>query len=232
MGKRQWFWGILLIALGVILLLNNFGVTSISIGKLLADYWPVILIFWGLSTVINRKNSGDLAAGALLTLLGLVVLGNKLNLFEFDFSLVWASIWPALLILIGINLLLGTRGDGKTNWAIMGGVDKTKTPWKLENDNYLAVMGGIVLDLSKAVMEQEEYTLNFTVLMGGIEIRVPEHINIVCEGTAVLGGIECFNEESGGIYGSIKSERRAELAKITLHIVCRAVLGGIEIKAA
>jgi hypothetical protein len=230
MGKRQWFWGILLIALGVILLLNNFGVTSISIGKLFADYWPVIFIFWGLSTVIGRKNIGDLVFGSLLALFGLLVLGKNLNLLGFDFTVVWASIWPALLILGGINLLLGTSG-GKTNWAVMGGVDKTKTPWKLENDNYVAVMGGITLDLSKAVIEQEEYTLNCTVLMGGIEIRVPQHINIACEGVAVLGGIECFNEESSGIYGSIKTERRVEQAKTTLRIIGRAVMGGIEIKA-
>ncbi|HHU31407.1 MAG TPA: cell wall-active antibiotics response protein [Clostridia bacterium] len=231
MGKRQWFWGALFIALGVILLLNNFGVTSISIGKLFSDYWPVILIYWGLSTVVARKNNGDLVLGSLLALLGLLVLGNNLNLIEFDFSLVWASIWPALLILAGINLLLGTRGGGKTNWAIMGSVDKTKASWKLENDNYLAVMGGIVLDLSKAVIEQEEYTLNCTALMGGIEIRVPQYINVICEGNAILGGIECFNEESGGIYGSVKTERRVEQANTTLHIVGRAVMGGIEIKA-
>lgn len=230
MGKRQWFWGALFIAFGVILLLNNFEITRIDIGDLIGNFWPVILLLWGFNVVVARKNNTDLFIGGLLILLGVLMLGNNLNIFEFDFSWIWGAIWPTLLIIIGFNLLQGAKGKGKTNWAIMGGVDKTKTPWKLENGNYLALMGGITLDLDTAILEEGEYFLNCTAIMGGIEIRVPQHLNVTCEGNAILGAIEFFKEESGGIYGSIKSEYNTE-AKTTVHITGRVIMGGIEIKA-
>ncbi len=52
------FWGIILIALGVVLLLANFEV--IDYGALL-DYWPVVLVVVGVKLVadyLTRKNNG------------------------------------------------------------------------------------------------------------------------------------------------------------------------------
>lgn len=43
--------GILLLVLGVIFLLNNFGITSIDIGK----FWPVFLILSGLYLVFGFR---------------------------------------------------------------------------------------------------------------------------------------------------------------------------------
>lgn len=230
MVKKQWFMGVLIMVFGVVLLLNNFKVTTIDIGTLVADYWPLFLIAWGISIAGDRRTSGDLLFGGLVIFIGGLLLGRNLELFAFDFSWFWASLWPLLIILIGLNILLGSRGEGKTNWAIMSGVDKTKASWKLENGNYLALMGGIDLDLRKATMEEGEYSLNCTALMGGIEIVVPRHIAVTCTGTAILGGVEFFGEGSGGLIGSLKTEQRAEQAKTTLHITCRAILGGVDVK--
>jgi hypothetical protein len=198
---------------------------------LVVKYWPIFLIGWGLNRITAQKTGSDLFFGGLIALLGVLFLGNNLEMFEFNLSWIWAAFWPVLLILAGVNLLLGTRGGGKSNWAVLGGVDKTQSSWKLENDNYLALMGGIALDLSKAVIEREEYTLNCTAIMGGIDIKVPNNVNVTCEGNAILGGIDFFGEGNGGIFGTTKSERIVEQANITLHITGRTIMGGIEIKA-
>jgi len=230
MKKGQWFWGALFIAFGVVLLLNNLELTSIDLGDVISKYWPVLLLFWGFEAVFDRKSNTDLLGGGFLFLLGVLLLGRNLNLFKFDFSWLWGAIWPVILILIGVNLIQGAKGEGKTNWAIMGGVDKSKTPWKLEDGNFLALMGGISLDLNTAILEEKEYFLNCTAVMGGIEIKVPQRIKVTCEGNAILGSIEFFKEGSGGIYGSIKAEANPD-AKTTVHIYGRVIMGGIEVKA-
>lgn len=48
-------WGIILISVGIIFLLNNSG--TITIGKLISDYWPVLIILVGLSIILNSKKS-------------------------------------------------------------------------------------------------------------------------------------------------------------------------------
>jgi hypothetical protein len=47
--------GIVLVLLGAALLLNNLGITSISIGDLIETYWPVALIALGLSAVLKPR---------------------------------------------------------------------------------------------------------------------------------------------------------------------------------
>jgi predicted membrane protein len=48
-------WGIILISVGVIFLLNNSG--TITIGELISDYWPVLIILVGLSIILKSKRS-------------------------------------------------------------------------------------------------------------------------------------------------------------------------------
>jgi len=64
--------GIVVIVLGVIMLLNNFGVLSINVGDLISIYWPLLLVIWGIDMMFpgagaaskkSRKNRGKPAAG-------------------------------------------------------------------------------------------------------------------------------------------------------------------------
>lgn len=53
--KRNFFWPAVLIAAGLILLLENFGLLSpLSFGRL----WPIILIIWGLD-ILWRRYHGE-----------------------------------------------------------------------------------------------------------------------------------------------------------------------------
>lgn len=44
-NRSSFLVGLAVIALGVIMLLNNFGIRSISVGDLISNYWPVLLVF-------------------------------------------------------------------------------------------------------------------------------------------------------------------------------------------
>ena len=73
--------------------------------------------------------------------------------------------------------------------------------------------------------------LNLTAVMGGIDVRVPDDINVECDGTAILGGVQFFGESAGGVVSSRRfSGRQVDESKKKVVIYCRTIMGGIEIK--
>ena len=79
------FWPLLLIGLGVLWLLQNFGLLPARMWLALAQLWPVLLILLGLDMLIGRRST----AGAVVVLLlgALVVAG----------SLTWAALQASRL---------------------------------------------------------------------------------------------------------------------------------------
>ncbi len=81
-------------------------------------------------------------------------------------------------------------GRKVTRWtiSIMGGSQR-RGRWRLrEKTNAVAVMGGCLLDLRNAEVEGPGVLINAIAVMGGIEIVVPEGIEVELGGIAVMGG--------------------------------------------
>ena len=74
------FWPVLLIGLGVLLLLQNFGLLPPNLWAALVPLWPVLLIVLGLDMFIGRRSLG----GAILVLL--------LSALVVAASLTWAAL--------------------------------------------------------------------------------------------------------------------------------------------
>src|SRR5258706_4854130 len=51
---RNLYWGFILIVIGILLLLDNLGVADF--GDMIHDYWPLILVFWGLGILLRRRS--------------------------------------------------------------------------------------------------------------------------------------------------------------------------------
>jgi class 3 adenylate cyclase len=83
-------------------------------------------------------------------------------------------------------------GRKVTRWtvSIMGGSQR-RGRWRLrEKTNAVAVMGGCTLDLRNAEVEGPAVVINAIAVMGGIEIIVPEGIEVELGGIAIMGGKE------------------------------------------
>jgi predicted membrane protein len=52
--RNNLFLGIILIAFGIFFLLDNFGVADF--GDLIHDYWPLLIIVWGLSILLRYRS--------------------------------------------------------------------------------------------------------------------------------------------------------------------------------
>ncbi|NLZ93076.1 MAG: cell wall-active antibiotics response protein [Firmicutes bacterium] len=231
--KSKSLFGIIIICFGVILLLNNFGYLQLNPVELIVTYWPVLLITWGLQSLWtgSRSQSAQLVS-AFTIILGVILLTNNLDWVEINVVNIFKFFFPVLIILIGISVFSGRTFVGKSTLAILGAVERGKTSsWQLETGSYVAVMGGIELDLRHAVIPEGETVLDLTAVMGGIDIRVPANLHVIADGLAVFGGIEFFGKGSGGIIGSLRNEQLTEENQTAvLRIQARAVMGGIDIK--
>jgi predicted membrane protein len=90
--------GGILILLGVLFMLDNFGV--VDAGDLF-DYWPLILVGIGLAKLVQSRGSSDRAAGVVLLVLGLIFQGNQLDFWAFKIR----NVWPLLLVVAGGALI-------------------------------------------------------------------------------------------------------------------------------
>jgi class 3 adenylate cyclase len=81
-------------------------------------------------------------------------------------------------------------GRSVTRWtvSIMGGSQR-RGRWRLQKKtNAVAIMGGCTLDLRNAQVEGSEIVISAIAMMGGIEIIVPEGIEVELGGVAIMGG--------------------------------------------
>jgi hypothetical protein len=86
--------------------------------------------------------------------------------------------------------------------------------------NYVgvAVMGGIELDLREAQFSEPEVTIHAYTLMGGIEITVPEDVDMDVSGVAFMGGFD-HNASGPGVPGAPR-----------VRIIGFALMGGVDVR--
>jgi hypothetical protein len=82
----------------------------------------------------------------------------------------------------------------------------------------VAVMGGIELDLREAQFSEAEVTLHAYTVMGGIEITVPEDVEVDVSGMAFMGGFD-HNASAPGVPGAPR-----------VRVLGFAFMGGVDVR--
>lgn len=99
--KNKIIWGVLLLAVAVVLILNVTGVITFKNETVRVwDFWPVVLIGIGFTWLFNRGNSKWFAI--LVTLFGGYLIYRNLGYTFFDKKL----IAPIILIIIAVSILI------------------------------------------------------------------------------------------------------------------------------
>lgn len=194
--------GLILVGLGALFLLDNLRIISASEW---ARYWPVILVAVGLYKMVEPRSDGDRVIGGVLTVAGLMFLGDSLGLAYLG----WENFWPLALIGLGLLLLFqrlpwgggdpanpgsadGTPAAPFDDVAVFGGSKRVVTG-EFKGGNVTAIFGGVELDLRNAVMTAPAATIEVTAIFGGAEIRVPEYWSVSAQCPGIFGG---FNDRS------------------------------------
>ena len=205
LGGRVFF-GVLVIVIGVLFLVDKAGIAELDS---LLDWWPSLFILYGAWRLIaNRFRSLFLP---LLLIFGGVVL----QLRELDTADVFSTIWPAFLIALGVAIVIGgmrsrnrrQRGgssshsastiidvdlgapadaDDGTLHAVAGSQDRIVSG-DFYDGSINVVMGNGTLDMRDATIVDKPATLEVSVVMGEVKVRVPTEWNVRIVNSSQIG---------------------------------------------
>lgn len=239
-GRSQVVMGLVVIAVGVLFLLDNLDVVDV---RHALSFWPVVFIGAGLLKLFDAGSPNNYVVGGLLVLAGAVMILGRLGIFHVD----WQTVWPLLMIAMGAlfvyRALDGRRrreaGDAKAGFtanfgagaplkdapvgndivdvtAILGAFERSVTTQSFRGGDVTCILGGCEIDM-RAASIQGEAVLNVFTLMGGITIKCPPDWTVVLHGTPILGG---FEERTVTPQGQGKR----------LVVAGYAILGGVEVR--
>ena len=196
--------GLIFIIIGVIIGLNAFHITNIDL--FFDGWWTLFIIvpcFFGLFK--DQDKTGNI--------IGLIV-GIYLLLYcqgLIDFQLAWKLVVPVIFVLIGLKMIFKDTFNKKKphqniydNQLYTGG-------------NYDVTFNGLILDLTKAYLN-EETNITISTLFGGVDLYLPDDVNIQIQSSNFLGGVDLH-----------KRENKIENTKV-IYLNARCIFGGINIK--
>ena len=97
--------GTMILALGIIHLLNNFNV--INIGFRANRWWPAVVIVIGIGIILAQRRTRGLVAGLFWIGTGSLFLLSTTGYLNMQIS---KLVWPIMLIWFGLILFLGFSG--------------------------------------------------------------------------------------------------------------------------
>lgn len=214
MSTGRIFTGILLLAFGVLWLLQQLGLLTSGLGELLSTYWPLILIVWAIQLIFRR---GARWFGLLGLMIGVLFQLKTLGIIE---HLSWGILWPLVIILIALRLLLPRRWyttfahRSRPAWA---NHRSTLTTHRIEHASLFAsanlkiasnpfegaelfvLFGGIEVDARQAVLSPgERAKVELINLFGGVELCIPEGWQVEIHGIPIFGGWKDHTVRSNG----------------------------------
>jgi len=180
--------------LGVVLTLDRLGLVN---ANQVLRMWPAVLILVGLEHYLHPRDGRSSTRGIVW-----MALGGWLLLYSMGAVTVhiWDLFWPAVLILVGTNLVMQTlrssapSGEDQSQrlsiFAVLGGAKRINAG-PFHGGEITALMGGAQVDLRQATIERgAEAAVDIFGVMGGIEIIVPPDWTISTPVMSILGAIE------------------------------------------
>ena len=216
MNWGRLFFGLLVVAVGMILLLDNVG--TVDAGEIFSTWWPAVIVLAGLLTFAANPRHWPVAL--IITAVGLAFLLSNLGVADIgDFVIPAAIIVVGLLVIFGRGLGSRTEaGDRVNSFNVFSGSELASHSKQFKGGSVSAIFGGAEVDLRDAVPAPDA-RLDVFAAFGGVEVRVPEGWHVDVRGLPLFGGIENV------------TAKEPVPADGTVFVVNATVLfGGLEIK--
>ena len=97
--RKQIMWGLVLIALGVIFLLDRMDIVE---AETLWHYWPLLMVVAGINQTIGYPSARQFRNGLWTIFTGLWLFA----VFENLFGLTFRNSWPLFLLMAGVLMVL------------------------------------------------------------------------------------------------------------------------------
>jgi predicted membrane protein len=187
--------GLAIVAAGLVFTLDNLRILD---AESYLAYWPIVLVILGVAHLIETRSWGGYVWSLVLIVAGFWILGENLGILHM-------SIWklsPLLLVLIGGSIAWRAFSAPKTleggsahpdafikATAVMGGIERASDSTEFRGADLMAFMGGCEIDLRRAVIAGDAAVIEVLVVMGGVELRIPEDWVVDVRALPVMGGV-------------------------------------------
>ncbi|PKM52027.1 MAG: hypothetical protein CVV02_03290 [Firmicutes bacterium HGW-Firmicutes-7] len=218
--SKRIFLGIIIILVGLAILLNTLGILD---ENLLKTYWPLLLVFFGFYSLLDRSTRNSL--GIIAILLGIFYQLKTLGWF-FTGVNIWELLWPTLIIVIGLWFVFPKTKQSfnlntLNNTVIFSGANIINTSQDFRGGEVTAIFGGIDIDLRNSIiLTDEPVVIDAFTAFGGITFKVPDDWRVEMKGLPLLGGWDNKRSPNKVLSPSAK----------VVTIKCFIICGGIEIK--
>lgn len=224
----SYLWGLVLIAIGVILGINALGIADIDI--FFPGWWTLFIIVpctIGLFDFRDKNKTGEIIG----IVIGVILLLGCLDVI--NFSTVWQLILPTILIIGGLSVILHGligrkvaqqfkklhKSGENESWATFSSQNIDFSNREFKDSTLEAVFGSIKCDLRKAKFAKEA-SLKADATFGSVTIYVPEDVEVEVAATQIFGGV------------TDKRKYHADKTKATLYVNANCLFGGVEIRNA
>ncbi|WP_102027973.1 cell wall-active antibiotics response protein LiaF [Salirhabdus sp. Marseille-P4669] len=211
----------ILIGVGVLLILANFGVISVEISSIIEKNWPILIALVGLKSFIDgiRSNvsGGSWTFGSFLLIYGVLVVLGRNGVLDFGFGDIW-TLWPLLLIYIGVHSLVFTKHKGnkgkrvkitfdsdnekqyrKNQKNFVGDQSFSDENWTVEPMELWNGVGEYYFDFTKAYIPEGETPISIKGWVGDVRMLMPENLAFQVEAAANIGSIKILNQQADGL---------------------------------
>ncbi len=247
-SDKRFYFGVILIAVGVILIFERLNLIPESLADMLIS-WQMLLVGIGVLSLIG----GNRTAGTILIVIGGTFMIPELITVPHEVRRIY---WPMILVVIGVVILMrqrdqrkiGTTNDRFVNipnpggepssaesssasfnsfntfddFVIFGGREIFVNSQSLSGGKATSIFGGIEFDLRKANLQPGGAIIDCVSVFGGCGFKIPMDWNVRNEVTTIFGA---FTDKRGETY----SDRYYDPSK-TLVIKGVSLFGGIEVK--
>jgi predicted membrane protein len=235
-SDKRFYFGVILIALGVILILERLNLIPESVADMLIS-WQMLLIGIGTLSLIG----GNRTAGTILIVIGATFMIPELITVPHEIRQIY---FPLILVAIGIVILFRQRGghqirsfkstdplinipSGDTfntfdDFVIFGGREIFVNSQALAGGKATSIFGGIEFDLRKANLQPGGAIIDCVSVFGGCGFKIPMDWMVRNEVTTIFGA---FTDKRGDTY----NEKYYDPSK-TIVIKGVSIFGGIEVK--
>ncbi len=101
--------------------------------------------------------------------------------------------------------------------ALLGGFERRCNSQDFQGGEITSVMGGCKIDLREAAIRGDQAVMNVFILMGGLDLMIPEGWTVVSKVVPIMGGLRDRTQPP-----------KAESKRLVIEGVL--MMGGIEIK--
>ncbi len=204
-STRNLWWGLLLIALGVMFLLDN--MSMLDFGEVIRNWWPALLVLWGISILLSRSRVSVASSGS-----GPVPPPSPAG---------------------EINEVFGDRndspqGDQISYSSVFGDLKVHPTSMTFKGGTISTVFGDTTVDLSSAALADGENILKVNGVFGDMSMMLAPSMPYALSAHSLFGSVQAGGQKRDGFSSTLvmQSPEYASAAK-KLHIEVSQVFGDI-----